>query len=130
MENQLLIRLSEEGTEPEHVAEITGYLREELLPLDVDDVRSVPAGEIPPGARGVDAALVGTLLVSLGRSLAGLGQVASVLRDWLGRSRGRDTRPSLTLTLGGDTLEISAATDEQVEQLLKTFVAKHSGVGT
>ncbi|SOE07467.1 hypothetical protein [Streptomyces sp. Ag109_G2-15] len=130
MENQLLIRLSEEGTEPEHVAELTGYLREELLPLDVDDVRSVPAGEIPPGARAVDAALVGTLLVSLGRSLAGLGQVASVLRDWLGRSRGRDTRPSLTLTLDGDTLEISAATDEQVEHLLKTFVAKHSAAGT
>ncbi|MGW2741815.1 hypothetical protein [Streptomyces sp. NPDC001450] len=130
MENQLLIRLSEEGTEPEHVAELTGYLREELLALDVDDVRPVPAGEIPPGARVVDAALAGTLLVSLGSSLTGLSQVANVLRDWLGRSRGRSTNPSLALTLDGDTVEISAATDEQVEQVLKIFVEKHSAVGT
>ncbi|GGN58115.1 hypothetical protein GCM10011579_021060 [Streptomyces albiflavescens] len=128
MENQLLIRLSEEGAEAEEVAQLTGYLREELLTLDVDDVRTVPAGEIPPGARVVDAALVGTLMVSLGKSLTGLSQVVSVLRDWLGRTR--TTRPSLTLTLGGDTLEISAATDEQVAQAVNIFVQKHSAVGT
>ena len=128
MENQLLIRLSEEGADDERVEQLTGYLREELLALDVEDVRPVPAGEIPPGARVVDVALAGTLMVSLGKSLAGLGQVVSVLRDWLGKSR--TTRPSVTLTVDGDTVELSSATDEQVDQLLRIFVEKHSAVET
>ncbi|MGW7378087.1 hypothetical protein [Streptomyces sp. NPDC054794] len=66
MENELLIRLSEEGAEAEDLEQLTGFLRTELLALDVDDVRTVPAGQTPPGARAVDVALVGTLLVSLG----------------------------------------------------------------
>ncbi|MGW5430114.1 effector-associated constant component EACC1 [Streptomyces sp. NPDC004059] len=128
MENQLLIRLSEEGADDERVEQLTGYLREELLALDVEDVRPVPAGEIPPGARVVDVALAGTLMVSLGKSLAGLGQVMSVLRDWLGKRH--TARPSVTLTVDGDTVELSSATDEQVNQLLRIFVEKHSAVET
>lgn len=125
----MLICLSEEGAEAERVERLTGYLREELLTVGVvDDVRTVPAGETPPGARCVDVALVGSLLVGLGKSLTGLSQVVGVLRDWLGRFG--NTRPSLTLTLDGDTLEISAATDEQVAEAVRIFVAKHSAVGT
>ncbi|MFG2120317.1 hypothetical protein [Streptomyces sp. NPDC048710] len=129
MENQVLICLSEEGAEAERVEQLTGYLRQELLSAGAaDDVRAVPAEETPPGARCVDVALVGSLLVGLGNSLTGLGQVMNVLRDWLGRFG--DTRPSLTLTLDGDTLEISAATDEQVADAVKIFLEKHSAVGT
>ncbi|OXY89385.1 hypothetical protein BEK98_38755 [Streptomyces diastatochromogenes] len=125
----MLIRLSEEGAEVERVEQLTGYLRQELLSAGVvDDVRAVPAGETPPGARGVEVALVGSLLLGLGKSLTGLSQVVNVLRDWLGRFGG--TRPSLTLTLDGDTLEISAATDEQVAEAVKIFLEKHSAVGT
>ncbi|MFE1879503.1 hypothetical protein [Streptomyces diastatochromogenes] len=129
MENQVLICLSEEGAEAERVEQLTGYLRQELLSAGVaDDVRAAPAGETPPGARCVDVALVGSLLVGLGKSLTELGQVVSVLRDWLGRFG--DTRPSLTLTVDGDTLEISAATDEQVARAVEIFTRKHSAVGT
>ncbi|TVZ96268.1 hypothetical protein FB157_103175 [Streptomyces sp. BK340] len=125
----MLICLSEEGAEAERVEQLTGYMRRELLSAGVtDDVRAVPAGETPPGARCVDIALVGSLLVGVGKSLTGLGQVVSVLRDWLGRFG--DTRPSLTLTLDGDTLEISAATDEQVAEAVNIFLRKHSAVGT
>ncbi|MFJ9870651.1 hypothetical protein [Streptomyces sp. NPDC101165] len=129
MENQVMICLSEEGAEAERVARLTGYLREELLDLGVvEDVRAAPAGEVPPGARCLDIALVGSLLVGLGKSLTGLSQVVGVLRDWLGRFG--DERPSLTLTLDGDTLEISAATDEQVAEAVRIFLEKHSAVGT
>ncbi|MFF5013036.1 hypothetical protein [Streptomyces sp. NPDC001165] len=129
MENQVLICLSEEGAEAERVEQLTGYLRQELLSAGVaDDVRAAPAGQTPPGARCVDVALVGSLLVGLGKSFSGLNQVVNVLRDWLGRFG--NTRPSLTLTLDGDTLELSAATDEQVAQAVNIFVQKHSAVGT
>ncbi|MFE9621590.1 hypothetical protein [Streptomyces sp. NPDC006527] len=127
MENQLLILLTEEGAEAERVAELTGYLREELLDLDVDDVRAVPGGEVPPGARAVDVTQIGSLLVALGSSATALSQVVTVLRGWLGRCR--DERPSLRLTLDDDVLEISEATDEQVTEAFDLFVRRHAPAG-
>ena len=127
MENQLLILLSEEGAEAEHVAELTGHLREDLLDLDVDDVTAVPGEEAPPGARVVDVALIGGLLVALGKSATGLGQVVTVLRSWLGRFH--DGRPSLRLQIDDDVLEVSEATDEQVEVAFRMFVERHSTAG-
>ncbi|MDL5205159.1 hypothetical protein [Streptomyces sp. ALI-76-A] len=124
MEKELLILLSEEGAEPERVADLTGYLREELLLLDVDDVTAVPGEELPPGARAVDVTQIGSLLVALGGSVTGLGQVVAVLRGWLGRIHG--TRPSLRLTLDGDVLDISDASDEQVAQAFDLFVRRHA----
>jgi hypothetical protein len=127
VENQLLILLTEEGAEAERVAELTGYLREELLDLDVDDVRAVPGGEVPPGARAVDVTQIGSLLVALGSSATALSQVVTVLRGWLGRCR--DERPSLRLTLDDDVLEISEATDEQVTEAFDLFVRRHAAAG-
>ncbi|MFE5023120.1 hypothetical protein ACFRAO_07250 [Streptomyces sp. NPDC056656] len=127
MENRLLILLSEEGAEAEHVAELTTYLREELLDLDVEDVSAVPGEEVPAGARAVDVTQIGSLLVTLGTSATALNQVVTVIRSWLGRCQ--DTRPSLRLTLDNDTLEISEATDEQITEAFDIFVQKHSTVG-
>ncbi|MBR8638369.1 hypothetical protein KEF29_01275 [Streptomyces tuirus] len=122
-----MILLSEEEADAERVAELTGYLREELLDIEVDDVTALPAEEAPPGARAVDVAQVGALLVALGSSATALNQVVTVVRSWLGRCR--DTRPSLHLEMEGDVLEVSQATDEQVEEAFKTFVRRHSTAG-
>ncbi|MEW2399016.1 hypothetical protein [Streptomyces sp. NPDC046862] len=127
VEKQLQILLSEEGAETERVAELTGYLREELLQLDVDDVTSVPGEEVPSGARAVDVAAIGSLLVSLGSSANALNQVLHVVRDWWGR--GRDTNPSLRLTMDGDVLDLSDATPEQVTEAINLFASRHSTVG-
>ncbi|REK86518.1 hypothetical protein DY245_32205 [Streptomyces inhibens] len=110
MESRLKILLSEEGAEAERVAKLTGYLRDELLHLDVDDVTAVPGTEVPPGARAVDVAQVGALLVTLGSSTTALRQVASAIREWW--SRCRDSRPSVRLAMDDDVLEISEATPE------------------
>ncbi|MER6569804.1 hypothetical protein ABT288_27325 [Streptomyces sp. NPDC001093] len=129
MENQVLICLSQEGAEAERVEQLTGYLRQELLAAGVvDDVRAAPASEAPPGTRCADVALVGSLLVGLGQSCSGLNHMATVLRDWLGRFG--NTRPSLTLTLDGDTVEISPATDEQMAEAWEIFRRKHSATET
>ncbi|MGI5425663.1 hypothetical protein [Streptomyces sp. CA-179760] len=66
MDNTLHILLAEEDAEAEHVAELTACLREELLDLDVDDVTTLPGGEVPPGARALDVTQIGALLVTLG----------------------------------------------------------------
>ncbi|MFE9776258.1 hypothetical protein ACFYOV_32290 [Streptomyces sp. NPDC005931] len=128
MDNELQILLSEEGSDVEQVAQRTFRLREELLELDVDDVRAVPAQQdAPPGARAVDVAAVGALMVTLGGAATGLGQVVAVIRDWWGRCHG--TRPSLRLTLDDDVLEISEASEEQVSEAFDLFVRRHAEAG-
>ncbi|MFC9679587.1 hypothetical protein [Streptomyces sp. NPDC056948] len=127
MDNTLHILLTEEDAEAERVAELTGYLREELLDLDVDDVTTLPGGEVPPGARAVDVTQIGALLVTLGSSAAALSQVMTAIRSWMGRRH--DTHPSMRLQLGDDVLEVSEATDDQVAEAFRIFVERHSPAG-
>ncbi|MFJ1807446.1 MULTISPECIES: hypothetical protein [unclassified Streptomyces] len=127
MEKTLQILVAEEGADVEDIAELTGCLRQELLQLDVDDVMSVPGEEPPPGARVVEVAAIGALVVSLGSTVKGLRQVLDAIREWRGRSR--DSRPSLRLALDDDVLEISEATDEQVAQAFEVFLRRHSAAG-
>jgi hypothetical protein len=128
VENTLHILLTEEDAEAEHVAELTGYLREELCDLDdVDDVTALTGGEVPPGARAVDVTEIGALLVSLGSSATALSQVLNVVRSWLGRRH--DKHPSLHLQLGDDVLEVSEATDDQVAEAFRIFLERHSTAG-
>ncbi|WP_189382856.1 hypothetical protein [Streptosporangium nondiastaticum] len=129
MENRLQILLSEEGAEAEDVDKLTGYLRRELLQLDVDDVTALPAAEeVPPGARAVDPAQVGALLVSLGSSANALRQVIGAVHEWWGRCR--DSRPSMRLAMDDDVLELSEATPEQVTEAFDLFVRRHSAAGS
>ncbi|MFF8926527.1 hypothetical protein ACF1AO_04615 [Streptomyces longwoodensis] len=128
MDDRLMILVSDEGAEAEQVEELTRHLREELLHLDVDDVTSVPADAVPPGARVVDPTTTGSLLVILGASAGALDQVVTVVRRWLGHCR--DTRPSLRLRLDEDELEISEATDDQMAQAFDLFLRQHSRVAT
>ncbi|QWB25744.1 MULTISPECIES: hypothetical protein [Streptomyces] len=127
MDNTLHILLAEEDAEAERVAELTGYLREELLELDVDDVTTLPGGEVPPGARAVDVTQIGALLVTLGSSATALSQVMTVIRSWMGRRH--DTHQSMRLQMGDDVLELSEATDDQVAEAFKIFVQRHSPAG-
>ncbi|WP_051814633.1 hypothetical protein [Streptomyces iakyrus] len=127
VENELRILLTEEDAEAERIAELTGYLRQELLDLDVDDVTALPGGEVPPGARAVDVTQIGALLVTLGSSATALNQVMTVIRSWLGRRH--DTRPSLHLRMGDDVLEVSEATDDQVAEAFEIFIRRHSPAG-
>jgi hypothetical protein len=90
----------------ERLAVLTGYLRAELLRLDVEDVTALPAGEPPPGARVFGAAAVGALLVAVGQSVEGLRSVVSVIMDWLRRGEGTGvadrSRTALQANTGAD----------------------------
>ncbi len=124
MGGQLRLQLSEEGADAERLAVLTGYLRAELLRLDVEDVRALPAGEPPPGARVFGAATVGALLIALGQSAQGLQSVVSVIRDWL--RRGDRTGRKVRLELGGDTLELSQASAADQDRLIELFIRRHT----
>jgi hypothetical protein len=123
MSDMLRVEVTEDGVDTERLDVLTRYLRAELLELDVDDVtaeRAVP----PTGARAVDVAAVGALLVHLGDSAKSLAAVIAAARDWL--TRGAGVRRTVRLELDGDVIELSQAGSAEVDRLVDLFVAKHS----
>jgi hypothetical protein len=124
VDGELRLQLAEEGADAERLAALTGYLRGELLQLDVDDVTALQAGEPPPGSRAFDVATVGALLIALGQSAEGLRSVVAAIRDWL--RRGEGTQRTVRLELDGDALELSQASTADQAQLIELFVARHT----
>ena len=125
MGRELRLQVSEEGADAERLVVLTGYLRGELLRLDVEDVTAIGGGEAPSGSRAFDVAAVGALLVSLGQSAEGLWSVVSAIRDWL--QRGTKARRTVRLQLDGDVLELSQASAVDQERLIELFVSRHAG---
>jgi hypothetical protein len=120
---QIRLHFAEDGADPERLATLTGYLRDELRRLDVDEVSALPGGAPPPGSRAFDAVAVGGLLVTLGRSADGLRSVVGTIRQWL--SRGDGVRRTVRLELGGDVLELSEASAAEQQRLIELFVRRH-----
>jgi hypothetical protein len=124
MDGQLRIQVSEDGADAARLDAVTGYLRQDLVQLDVDDVTTLAAGPPPPGARGVNITAVGGLLVALGGSADILRSVVSAVQAWLGRGSG--VRRTIRLELGGDALELSQASAADQERLIGLFISRHS----
>jgi len=124
MGEKVSLRISEEDADAERLAAVSGYLRAELLQLDVEDVVPPPAGDAPPGARAVDVAAAGALLVALGQSAESLRSVVSAITGWL--RRGEGTRRTVRLELGRDTLELSQASTTDQDRLIELFISRHA----
>lgn len=124
MGGELRLDLSEDGADAERVAALTGFLRRDLLQLDVEEVRGAPAGAPPPGSRGFDVAAVGGLLVTLSQSTDALRQVVLAVRAWL--ARGQGVRRTVRLEIGGDVLELSEASASDQQRLIDLFVDRHA----
>ncbi len=108
-----------EGDEDADLLEVTDLLRRELLDLDVEQVRPLEAGEAPADAKGV-AALAGWLAVQLG-SVETVRAVIDLVRGWAGRRR-----REVEVTIGGDTLKLSAVSATEQEQIIDAWLARHA----
>ncbi|MEV5500859.1 hypothetical protein AB0M50_36250 [Nonomuraea fuscirosea] len=124
---QLNLYLSEEDSDSERLDKLTRFLRGQLLELDVEDVTPVRTGPPPPGARAVDVAMIGELVVSLGQSAAALQAVLGTVFQWMGR-RGEAKR-MVRIELDGDVLELSQASSDEQVRLLKLFADRHAPAG-
>ena len=123
----VLVGVVEEGSDDERLEELALVLRQELLATDVRAVEPYRAGEVPEGTRGPGlAAIAGVLSVSLAPGLQVLGSVVTVVRDWLRRSGSGRT---VKMTLDGDTIELSGASDAVQQQLVDAWVRKHAAAG-
>jgi hypothetical protein len=105
------------GEDEGELAELAGWLRTELLSLDVQNVDRLPAQAIPPGAKGV-AAIAGWLMVQLGPEA--LRTVLAKVADWVTRND-----RTVEVSYGGDTLKLGRATREQQEEIVDDWLARH-----
>lgn len=120
----LKLQVSEDDADAERLDTLTDFLRRELLQLDVEDLRAIPADKPPPGSRGFDAVAVAGLLVTLGRSVDGLRAVVDAVRNWL--ARGQGTRRTVRLEIGDDVLELSEVTAADQQRLVDLFIGRHT----
>jgi hypothetical protein len=113
------------GLEPDAAAseldKATLQLRRELLELDVEDVERPTAGPSPRGARAVDAALLGTVIVTAGSELVRAAVQAAI--RWFSR---RDQTGSIKLEIDGDSIEVTDPSVEDQRRLIEMFLARHA----
>jgi hypothetical protein len=125
MVGELRVQLAESGADAERLDELTGYLRRELLELDVEDVTALPAGEPPPGTRALEFLAIGGLLVTFSEATEGVRKVVSAIRNWL--ARGDGVKRTVRLELDGDVLELSEVSAPEQTRLIELFVSRHAG---
>ena len=123
MTGAMRVQLSESGADAERLDMLTGFLRQELLQLDVGDVTALRAGAPPPGARAIDAIAIGGLLITLNRTAQGVRTVVSAIRGWL--AQGNGTKRTVRLELDGDVLELSEVSVTEQTRLIELFLSRH-----
>jgi hypothetical protein len=121
MGTELHLEVAEEGSDPGRLEELSLRLRQELLSLDVESVRPYGTGDAPEGTRGDIAMIAGALAVTLQPTVALLTAMVGVVRDWAGRGR-----HAVRVEIGGDVLELTAATDEVQRRLVDDWIARHA----
>ncbi|MGH2706701.1 MAG: effector-associated constant component EACC1 [Actinomycetota bacterium] len=109
-------------TDVEELAGFAYQLRRELLQLDIETVSLARSGPTPPGAKGIEAAAMGILLVKLVSSSGLLTAVADVVRSWLSRNPGR----SVKLEIDGDRIEVAGISSAEQRRLIGAWIAHHA----
>jgi hypothetical protein len=115
----LLVSLDPDGAGDEELDELTGYLRRELLELDVQSVERPPGGSPPPGARGPGALAVGELVVRAVTAPALVTGVVAVVQAWLRRAGRRSAR----IEANGKVLKVEGLSHADQHEIIAAFVA-------
>ncbi len=118
---QLQMGLDPES-DPEELSGLMDLLRDELLELDVEAADAVPAGEAPPGSKGIDFALAGALVVKLVRSRGLLQAVVNTVSHWVQAARMRGVR----IEIDGDVLEVTGVSSQEQRALIDAWIQRHS----
>ncbi|MFF5156605.1 hypothetical protein ACFY3N_10205 [Streptomyces sp. NPDC000348] len=114
-----LVLTGRRDSDQEELDELTLRLRERLLELDVDGVEPDRSGDVPDGAKPVDAIAVGALAVTL--APIALRSVLDLVRTWI------ENRPvrTVSITLGEDSLDLEAVSSADQQRIVDAFLAAH-----
>jgi hypothetical protein len=104
------------------VFDLTSKLRHELLDLDVQHVGRPTGDEAPEGARGLEIAAVGTLIVQALNSAGTLKAIVARINEFLSRDKER----TATLSIGGDTLQMTGLSSRDQERQVSDWVERHA----
>jgi hypothetical protein len=115
-ESQVTVHIEALDGDPEHAAERTWHLKEEITRVDVDRVEHAPAPAVP-GAKG-DAFAWAELIVTLSGSLPVL---VGAVRSWVNRNRDCN----VTLEIDGDRLVLEGVNSEQQLELANAWLERH-----
>jgi hypothetical protein len=110
----------EPDADPAELEDAASQLRRELLELDVEAVGVPPSEPAPRNSRGIDAGVLGTLLVAAGRGA--IGPIVQAVQSWVARRSSR----SVKLTIENDSLELSNVSSEDQRRLIESFLARHA----
>lgn len=99
------------------LAKLAGWLRAELIDLDVRDVDRLPGELAPPEAKGVSD-IAGWLWVQLGPEA--MRSVLAKVADWVIRND-----RTVEVSYGDDTLKLNRATREQQDKIIEGWLARH-----
>jgi|KBSMisStaDraftv2_1062788.scaffolds.fasta_scaffold209668_1 hypothetical protein len=113
--------MSGPDSDPAEIDALTRALRDEILEVDeVDRVEQASAGPAPEGAKGLDIAAIGALVVGVGPGVQAVVKVLEVVRNWLaGRS---SSTPPLQMTIGDKSITV-VADKKQQDALVAAYVA-------
>jgi len=113
--------MSGPDSDPAEIDALTRALRDEILEVDeVDRVEQASAGPAPEGAKGLDIAAIGALVVGVGPGVQAVVKVLEVVRNWLaGRS---SSTPPLQMTIGDKSITV-VADKKQQDELVAAYVA-------
>jgi hypothetical protein len=106
---------------PLEMEELTAGMRRQLLQLDVKSVDRVSGGPAPNGAKGIELAALGALIVNLGKATPVLGQVIDVIQAWAARSPNRTVK----VTIDGDILELGGMSERDQHLVIKDWMSRH-----
>ncbi|MCP2296942.1 hypothetical protein SAMN04244553_1169 [Nocardia amikacinitolerans] len=118
------VTLFSDDLDAEQLDDATLRLRTELLDLDVDHVTPARGVDAPEGTRGLDAEMVGQLLVGIGPGLAALRQLLDALLGW----RSSNRHLEISVQIDDDRLELKNASPEIEKQIVTAFVQRHADV--
>jgi len=119
---QLLVVLTPEaGVEDDERERLARQLRAELIELDIESLTTVAGRAAPVGSKGADS--WGDWLITLSASGGVITSILVAVQEWLSRHRGDH---KVRVVLGGDTLELSAATAAEQAEIVRTFLRQHA----
>lgn len=120
----LLELQADPDSDPEEQDLAVRRLRRELLELDTAIApTAAPPGPLPPGSKAVDPVTIGAVVLALSASGGVFVAIVETVKDWLARQAGRHR---VTMTIDGDSIELTRASAQERQALVEAFVRRHS----
>jgi hypothetical protein len=121
-QGDVIVQLESAEATDDATFELTEQLRQEVLQLPIEQAMHQAAGPAPAGSRGIDAAALGEIVVTLGTAAGGLTALVQTARRWLATASGVR---KIRMELDGDVLEMSGADSEEQKRLINSWIDRH-----